>query len=274
MLGVILYLAAFYARPTAQSSRFLVRHIHILVGSCAQHLLDGVVEGHLGVEGPGVHRTGDAVVHAGQVALEARPGDSVLRLRYPRQTRRLPHFLDVDEAQRLMEAPDTAEPAGLRDRAILELLYGSGLRVGEVTGLTVDRVDLDRARVLVLGKGSKEREVPLSDPAIDALDAYLTSGRGTLAPPRDPHLFFNRRRRPATTRDVRAMIARLAGPTGRRVTPHTFRHSFATHLLEGGMNLRSVQALLGHSDIATTQAYTHVEEARLVEAHRKFHPRK
>jgi integrase/recombinase XerC len=180
---------------------------------------------------------------------------------------RLPSVLRPRDAAALVESPTVAEDADdldravvLRDRAILELLYGSGLRVGEVTGLTVDRVDLDRARVLVLGKGSKEREVPLSDPAIDA-------------PPRDPHLFFNRRRRPATTRDVRAMIARLAGPTGRRVTPHTFRHSFATHLLEGGADIRAVQELLGHASVATTQRYTHVSKTRLFEAYARSHPR-
>ena len=208
------------------------------------------------------------------------PTDPAELLGRPKVVSRLPSVLRPRDAAALVESPTVAEDADdldravvLRDRAILELLYGSGLRVGEVTGLTVDRVDLDRARVLVLGKGSKEREVPLSDPAIDALDAYLTSGRGTLAPPRDPHLFFNRRRRPATTRDVRAMIARLAGPTGRRVTPHTFRHSFATHLLEGGADIRAVQELLGHASVATTQRYTHVSKTRLFEAYARSHPR-
>ena len=208
------------------------------------------------------------------------PTDPSESLGRPKVVSRLPSVLRPRGAAALVEAPRAGEEANdidravvLRDRAILELLYGSGLRVGEVTGLTLDRLDLDRARVLVLGKGSKEREVPLSDPAVDALEEYLRDGRDLLAPGSDAHLFHNRRRRPATPRDVRAMVARLAGPTGRRITPHTFRHSFATHLLEGGADIRAVQELLGHASVATTQRYTHVSRTRLFEAHARSHPR-
>lgn len=199
----------------------------------------------------------------------------------PKVASRLPSVLRPAEAASLIEAPHAAEDSGamglaiaLRDRAILELLYGSGLRVSEVTGLTLDRIDLDRGRVVVMGKGSKERDVPLSDLAVAALEHYLADGRAEIAPESGGReLFFNRRSHPITPRDVRAMIEKLARGTGKRVTPHTFRHSFATHLLEGGADLRAVQELLGHASVATTQRYTHVSRARLFEAYTRSHPR-
>jgi site-specific recombinase XerD len=163
----------------------------------------------------------------------------------------------------------------LRDRAVLELLYGSGLRVGEVAGLTIDRVDLDRGRVLVRGKGDKEREVPMSDYAVDAIDAYLSAGRPTMAGEDRSTLFFNRKGRSFTGRDIRAMVEQYAVRVlpGRRITPHSLRHSFATHLLEGGADIRAVQELLGHASVATTQRYTHVSRRRLFEAYEQAHPR-
>jgi integrase/recombinase XerC len=158
---------------------------------------------------------------------------------------------------------------------VLELLYGSGLRVGEVAGLTVDRVDLDRGRVSVLGKGSREREVPMSDFAVEALRAYLDRGRPHLAPTGARELFFNRRRKRFSERDIRRSMERYVERLlpGRRVSPHTLRHSFATHLLEGGADIRAVQELLGHASVATTQRYTHVSRTRLFEAHEQAHPR-
>jgi integrase/recombinase XerC len=208
----------------------------------------------------------------------------------PKAASRLPTVLRASEAAELVEAPDArASKAGrrqsardpleaavaLRDRAVLELLYGSGLRVGEVSGLTLDRIDLDRERVLVHGKGDKEREVPLSEFASAALRAYLRNGRPTMATEASPELLFNRRKRPMTSRDIRGMVEKYARRvmSGRRVTPHTFRHSFATHLLEGGADIRAVQELLGHASLATTQRYTHVSRARLFDAYRASHPR-
>ena len=165
----------------------------------------------------------------------------------------------------------------LRDRAVLELMYGSGLRVSEVAGLRVDMVDPERGRVRVLGKGNKERELPLSDPARDALRAWLREGRPRLARPEapTPALFLNRRSAGLGVRDIRRLVGRYgdATLTGRRVTPHTLRHSFATHLLEGGADIRAVQELLGHASVATTQRYTHVTRSRLFEAYRRSHPR-
>jgi len=219
--------------------------------------------------------------------LEADPS---LLLGRPKVVNRLPTVLRPAEAAGLAEAP--ASPADgaverpaeeerleravvLRDRAVLELLYGSGLRVGEVARLTVDRVDPARGRVLVLGKGSKERELPCSEYAVQALEAYLRDGRPAMAPDASPHLFFNRRRKPFSERDIRSMVQRYGATLlpGRRVTPHTLRHSFATHLLEGGADIRAVQELLGHASVATTQRYTHVSRRRLFEAYERSHPR-
>ena len=198
----------------------------------------------------------------------------------PKVQSRLPNVLRPAEAAALVEAPIAGEGAdpteraiALRDRALLELLYGSGLRISEATGLTLHRVDLQRGRVTVMGKGSKEREVPMSDLAIDAVTSYLDHGRPALSDGSTDTLFFNRRGKPMTPRDARAMITRLAGSSGRRITPHTFRHSFATHLLDGGADLRAVQELLGHASVATTQRYTHVSKDRLFEAYARSHPR-
>jgi site-specific recombinase XerD len=147
--------------------------------------------------------------------------------------------------------------------------------VGEVAGLTLERVDLDRGRVLVLGKGNKERELPLSDYAVRALHEYLDGGRTVMAPQASGRLFFNRRKNPFSERDIRAMLDGYAARMlpGRHVTPHTLRHTYATHLLEGGADIRAVQELLGHASVATTQRYTHVSRSRLFEAYERSHPR-
>ena len=207
--------------------------------------------------------------------------DPSLLLGRPKVVSRLPTVLRPDEAAALAEAPageapDPTEVAVVRrDRAVLELMYGSGLRVEEVSTLTLDRVDLERGRVLVMGKGAKEREVPMSDPAVTALGEYLAEGWGLLAPEGGRELFYNRRKKRFSQRDIRTMVERYGGTVlpGRRVTPHTLRHSFATHLLEGGADIRVVQELLGHASVATTQRYTHVSKARLFEAYERSHPR-
>jgi integrase/recombinase XerC len=208
--------------------------------------------------------------------------DPSLLLGRPKVANRLPTVLHAGEAADLMEIPaepHTDEPLeraiALRDRAILELLYGSGLRVSEVTSLTSDSLDLDGARVLVMGKGRKERRVPLSDFAVGALRSWLRDGLPHLAVEGVEALFVNRKHKAMGTRDVRAMVQGYAGDLlpGRRVGPHTLRHSFATHLLEGGADIRAVQELLGHSSVATTQRYTHVSRARLFEAYEQAHPR-
>jgi integrase/recombinase XerC len=208
----------------------------------------------------------------------------------PKVISRLPVVLRRGEADALVEAPlreadDRADRAGdddvvdrtlaMRDLAILELMYGSGLRVSEVAGLAVQSVDLDRQRVLVFGKGAKEREVPVSDPAADAVASWLAEGRPQLEAGPVDALFLNRRGGALGVRDIRRLVGRYGGSalSGRRVTPHTLRHSFATHLLEGGADIRAVQELLGHASVATTQRYTHVTRSRLFDAYRQSHPR-
>jgi integrase/recombinase XerC len=208
--------------------------------------------------------------------------DPAALLGRPKVASRLPTVLRVPEAERLVEAPrpdgdDELERAiALRDQAILELMYGSGLRVSEVAGLTLDRIDPNRGRVMVLGKGSKERDLPLSDPAVHALRGWIDQGRrALLRGAAGEALFLNRRGGPLGVRDIRRLVGRYGDAmlTGRRVTPHTLRHSFATHLLEGGADIRVVQELLGHASVATTQRYTHVTRTRLFEAYQQSHPR-
>jgi integrase/recombinase XerC len=195
----------------------------------------------------------------------------------PKGGKDLPHALTVDEAFRLLDAPDAHKPLGSRNRAILELLYSSGLRVGELTSLNLDDLDLGGGMVRVMGKGGKERIVPIGSKAVEALRLYLAR-RGELKKKGEstpPYLFLNRRGGRLTPRSVARMIAtyRLHGGITKETTPHTFRHSFATHLLDAGADLRGIQELLGHTSLSTTQKYTHVSSAKLMEVYDRTHPR-
>jgi integrase/recombinase XerC len=203
-------------------------------------------------------------------------------LSQPSRPSRLPGVLKTGEAERLATAAVGVDPVGLRDRALLELLYASGLRVAELCRLDLGDVDTSARWVRVMGKGAKERVVPMGDFAASALEEYLERGRGTLlgtdgasVPGSDDALFLNRRRKRMTPRDARALVQRYAARVlaGRKVGPHTLRHSFATHLLEAGADIRAVQELLGHASLATTQRYTHVSRGRLFDAYRRSHPR-
>ena len=202
--------------------------------------------------------------------------DPAARVAPPRLPRSLPRPLPVDDVRRLLEAPDEGTPAGLRDRAILELLYGSGLRISELTGMDVDDLDLEEGSLRVLGKGGKEREVPLGSFGRDAVGAYLTRGRPALATAASRGALFLNARGGRLSRQSCARLlgryVRLAG-IDRRVTLHTLRHSFATHLLEGGADVRVVQELLGHASVATTQIYTLVTARHLREVYDESHPR-
>jgi len=194
----------------------------------------------------------------------------------PKSGLKLPEVLDVDQVARLLGAPDTGTPAGLRDAAMLELIYAAGLRVSELINLKVAAVNLEAGFVRVLGKGSKERIVPIGRQAIQGIQAYLAKGRPRQLKEGASHfLFVARAGRPMTRQGFWKLLRRYALMAGirQRVTPHSLRHSFASHLLEGGADLRAVQIMLGHADIATTQIYTHVAQKRLFELHRKFHPR-
>jgi integrase/recombinase XerC len=198
--------------------------------------------------------------------------DPSRRLTAPRGEGRLPHVLKHDELETLLATPPADDgPIGLRDRAVVELLYGSGLRVGELCGLRPRDVDLVRAQVLVWGKGSKQRQLPMSESSVDAVRAWVEARDEmvTGGTPADS-LFLNRRGHRLTPRDVRRILdRRAASPTH----PHALRHTFATHLLDGGADLRAVQELLGHSDLATTQLYTHVSKERLRTVYDATHPR-
>jgi integrase/recombinase XerD len=202
--------------------------------------------------------------------------DPATAVRQPKLPRSLPRPLGREEVARLLEAPEEATPVGLRDRALLELLYGSGLRVSELVGTDVDDVDLDEGAVRVLGKGGKEREVPLGRFGRDAVGAYLTRARPTFASSASRGaLFLNQRGGRLTRQSVNRILAVHVHAAGleRRVTPHSLRHSFATHLLEGGADVRVVQELLGHASVATTQIYTLVTQEHLREVYYTSHPR-
>lgn len=202
------------------------------------------------------------------------PANPVRALRTPRRARRLPRSLTHEQMRALLASPPRGDPVGLRDRALLEVLYGSGLRASEVVGLRVRDVEEGR-ELRVVGKGGKERVVILTEAARRSLEAYLRRGRPQLVRGRDVEaLFTSVRGRPLSVRGLQYLVQRLgARLPGLRATPHTFRHTFATHLLEGGADLRVVQELLGHANLATTQIYTHLSRARLKEVYDRSHPR-
>jgi integrase/recombinase XerD len=194
----------------------------------------------------------------------------------PKLSRKLPDVLSADEVTRLLEAPSSATPHGLRDRAILELFYSSGLRVSELCGLLLQSVNLEEGYVRVFGKGSKERIAPIGRAAVKAVSDYLAGGRPQLVKAKTgSELFLSQWGRAISRKMVWVMIKDCARKAGikKTIKPHLLRHSFATHLLEGGADLRAIQEMLGHSDISTTQIYTAVQASRLADEHARYHPR-
>jgi len=222
-------------------------------------------------------------------------GDPAALVGTPKREHRIPNHLAVDEMTKLLETPDTSDPLGRRDKAILELFYASGLRLSELVGLDVEDINLPARVVRVLGKGRKERIVPFNQTAADALRAWLRdrSAFAPAAPPRDstragrriakePYsrrtrepLFLNYQGGRLSTRSVDKLVRRYVSECSTRfgISPHALRHSFATHLLEAGADLRAIQELLGHARLSTTQRYTHVNAAQLIETYRKAHPK-
>ena len=194
----------------------------------------------------------------------------------PKLNRRLPGVLSIGEVDRLLQAPSSGTPMGLRDRAILELFYSSGLRVSELCGLLLQNINPEEGTLRVFGKGSKERVVPVGQSALRALRDYLAAGRSEFVREHTgSELFLSRLGRAISRKMIWVMIRQMALRAGisKPIKPHLLRHSFATHLLEGGADLRAIQEMLGHADIATTQIYTSVQAARLAEEHALFHPR-
>jgi len=202
--------------------------------------------------------------------------DPTVAIETPRGWQRLPKTLSGDEVEALLGQPDESTPLGLRDKAMLELLYATGLRVSELVGLSRNSVNLERGYVVVVGKGSKERAIPLGEVAAAAVQSYLKRSRPLLLKDVETDaLFISGRRRQITRQMFWVRIRQYVRKAGisRPVSPHTLRHSFATHLLDHGADLRAVQAMLGHADITTTQIYTHVSRERLKQIHEKHHPR-
>ncbi|MBO0611665.1 MAG: site-specific tyrosine recombinase XerD [Pseudomonadota bacterium] len=212
-----------------------------------------------------------------QVRENMRKDDPTAQIEAPKQGRHLPNTLSEEEVEALLQAPDTSNAHGLRDRAMLELLYATGLRVSELVGIRLSELSLSHGVIRITGKGNKERLVPMGEEAHDWIQTYLRDARPTLMQGKDiaEHVFVTTRGSGMTRQMFWVMIQRYAFEGGivRHISPHTLRHAFATHLLNHGADLRVVQMLLGHSDLSTTQIYTHVAQARLQDLHREHHPR-
>ncbi|HEX2360225.1 MAG TPA: site-specific tyrosine recombinase XerD [Solirubrobacterales bacterium] len=276
---------AAYRTDLLQFGRFLAQHGREATTASAEDLslfLAQVASG----DGNGTPPSSSATVHRKAACLrsfyrhlrreELIDRDPAAELPTPRRGRKLPEVLSYAEVQHLLAQPRGDEPAVYRDRALLELMYASGLRASETISLEVGDVDLDAGVLRVSGKGSKERVVPVGDKAIAAIRAYLRSGRRQLLRDGDEHkLFLNFRGGPLTRQGLYKIVHRHAASAGLggRMSPHTLRHSFATHLLSGGCDLRSVQEMLGHADLSTTQLYTHLSGDELREVYFKAHPR-
>ncbi|MCX8032810.1 MAG: site-specific tyrosine recombinase XerD [Thermoleophilia bacterium] len=268
---------ASYERDLKQLASFLARTGVDLLEASSEHLREFLATG---IWKPSTRARKTAAIrsfykYATSLGIITR--DPARGLSAPRTGSRLPKTLTVDEITRLLSAPP-ATPQGLRDRALMEIIYGAGLRASEVLSLRLQDVDLEVGFVRTIGKGDKERVVPLGRKGLEALRMYLQRGRpylggpGTLKP---PQLFLNNRGRQMTRQGLHLIIKKYVRQAGLpdSISAHTLRHSFATHLLEGGADLRSVQEMLGHADLSTTQIYTHVSTTHIQKVYREAHPR-
>ena len=242
-----------------------------------EHIMQFLMqEKRRGLEPPSIARRLVAIklFHRFLVAERHLAEDITSVLETPRLWKKLPHFLTKPEMEAILKAPDAKKPAGIRDRAILECLYATGTRVSEIVGLKLGDVNLESTFLRCFGKGGKERIVPVGKQAVLACREYLEKVRAKQKA-KTEHFFIGKQNSGLTRQSVWQIVKKYARQTGitKPLTPHTFRHSFATHLLEGGADLRVVQELLGHSDISTTQIYTHVSRDHLKSVHARFHPR-
>ncbi len=232
----------------------------------------------LGISGRSQARALSAIrsLHALLYSERLAPSNAADEIDSPRCVQRLPALLSREEIDRLLAAPDVRTPAGRRDRAMLELLYATGLRVSELVSLELNDIDLETRVLVARGKGGKERIVPVGGPAVEAVKEYVASARERLLHGRRSRdLFVTPRGGRMTRQGFAKLLGRSARAAGirRAISPHKLRHSFATHLLEGGADLRAVQAMLGHADVSTTQIYTHVDAAHVRRLYERFHPR-
>jgi integrase/recombinase XerD len=271
------------APRTVESYRRDLRHFAGWLGSDMTNAAETDVERYLvalraeGLAGSTIARRLAALrsFYRHELLIGAREDNPAAAVPAPRRIRRLPRTLSAAEAERLVEAAAGTKPRALRDAALVELLYGAGLRVSEAVGLERGAVDVDERLVRCTGKGGKERVVPIGRRGADALRRYLARGRPYLDRRHRSELFLNAKGGPLTRAGAFLILRRLAAKAGlepERVHPHLLRHSFATHLLEGGADLRSVQEMLGHADLATTELYTHVTDRRRREAYFSAHP--
>lgn len=281
--GFLALLAAQRAPRTVEAYRRDLQHFARFLGSAPSRATIEQLEAYLaqlradGLAPATVARRLAAIrsLYRHLMLLGTRGDNPAAELAPPRRIRRLPRTLSPAEVERLIDAARGTSPRTLRDAAIVELLYGAGLRVGELVSLERGSVDLDDRLVRALGKGSKERVVPIGRRAAEALRRYLSRGRPHLDRRHRPELFLNAKGGPLTRAGVFLILRKLAAKAGlepERIHPHLLRHSFATHLLEGGADLRSVQEMLGHADLATTELYTHVSDSRRRELYFQAHP--
>jgi integrase/recombinase XerD len=269
-----------YGRDLADLAEFLakkgVEEIDRVTAPHVREHLIGLSKGGMGLRSQARHLV--AIRQLFRFLLKERvlKEDPVVDIDPPRPVAKLPTFLDVDEVERLLAQPDVSTARGLRDRAMLEVLYATGLRVSELVLLPFDGLDMERGFVLVKGKGNKERVIPLGQVALDALRAYLLTARPEFLGDRiNDALFLRSGGEPMTRQGFWKLLkgyARDAGIT-KPISPHKLRHSFATHLVERGADLRAVQAMLGHADLSTTEIYTHVNRERLRRVYGEHHPR-
>lgn len=267
-----------YSRDVARYLSFLAKHQVPFHQVKALHLLDFLSQ--MQKEGLSVRSRARMQVSVRQLYrfwLQENmvKEDPTEKIEMPKMGRKLPEWLTIAEVDLLLSAPDLKTPRGLRDKAMIELLYAAGLRVSELVGLKLDQLHLTEGYLLAFGKGSKERLVPIGRSSIEWVRKYLESARAKMLKGKNiAHLFVSQKRTPITRQQFWLLLKKYAQGLGikKHLSPHTLRHSFATHLLERGADLRAVQTLLGHSDISTTQIYTHVDTARLKQIV-KLHPR-
>ena len=267
-----------YRRDLHKVSRWLAQRQHNLLNATHIDLLEFIAAQTAHLQASSTSRLLSSLRRFYQYALRqgAIQTDPSLLIERPKLPRRLPHSLSEAEVEALLCAPDPNKVLGVRDRAMLETLYATGLRVSELVNLKLAEVSLDMGVVRVMGKGSKERLVPLGEQALDSLQNYLHTARATLLEQRQSAALFVTARGAAMSRQMFwYLIKRYAAVGGVRkhLSPHTLRHAFATHLLNHGADLRVVQMLLGHANISTTQIYTHIAHERLQQLHAKHHPR-